>query len=150
MKYYFLIMFFLMMGCGASPLLNHTMEKNGLSGSFNPARAETYRFKKTTYQFTIDWLAGPSLGESKFLLRSWNKEDGTISGPYHNLPYELAIELWMPSMGHGSAPVKIKKLASGEYEVSSVHFIMGGKWDIIIRLMNKKDIIDEVIIPLTI
>ena len=51
-------------------------------------------------------------------------------------------------MGHGSSPVKIKKLGPGEYEVTSIYFIMGGGWEIYFQLLtNKDDVLDEVVLP---
>jgi hypothetical protein len=55
----------------------------------------------------------------------------------------------MTSMGHGSAPVKLKKIADGEYEVSNVQFIMGGKWEIKFQLKKDNQVFDETIVPLT-
>ena len=136
--------------CGESPLWNHAMEKSGISKNAYEHRAEGYKFSKTKYSFTLDWITGPLKGESKFILKSWHEDLGTLSGPYQDLPNDLHIYLWMPDMGHGSSPVKIKKLGSGEYEVTNVYFIMGGGWEIYFQLLkNKDDVVDEVIIPIS-
>ena len=89
------------------------------------------------------------MGVSRFIMKTWKKDSGTLSGPYQDLDKNLHIFLWMPSMGHGSVPVKIKKIDQGEYEVSDVHFIMGGKWEIKFQLKNSNQVFDEVVVPLS-
>ena len=42
----------------------------------------------------------------------------------------ITVVLWMPSMGHGSTPVKVEKLEPGTYRASQVFFTMKGDWEI--------------------
>lgn len=135
--------------CGESPLFNHEMEKAGLGKDTFQTSAEGHKFSKTNYSFSIDWITGPAKGENKFVIKSWHKDLGTLNGPYQDLPSDLHVYLWMPSMGHGSSPVKIHKVSQGEYEVSDAYFIMGGKWEIYFQLLNNKDVVDEVILPIS-
>lgn len=146
MKLLSFIFISMLVSCGESPLLNHKMESD-LGINIQAQRTEDFTFKKVNYQFSIDWIQGPGMGESKFILKSWSTETGTNQGPFKDLPQDLNIYLWMPAMGHGSAPVKIKKLDSGEYEVTNVFFIMAGKWEIHFQLKNKEAVIDEVVLP---
>jgi len=126
------------------------MEKNGLSKDLFSYRSESYKFAKTKFSFTLEWIAGPIKGDNKFVLKSWHQNLGTLSGPYQDLPNDLHVYLWMPDMGHGSAPVKIKKIALGEYEISDAYFVMGGTWEIYFQLLkNKDELIDEVILPVS-
>lgn len=60
-----------------------------------------------------------------------------------------AVQLWMPSMGHGSAPVQIAKVADGVYRISEVYFVMSGDWDIRVQQKNGKNILDQVVFPFT-
>jgi hypothetical protein len=148
LKLVFLSLF--LSSCGESPLWNHAMENNGLKKDSNEQVAESFKFSKTKFSFTLDWITGPIKGESKFILKSWHEDLGSLSGPYQDLPNDLHIYLWMPDMGHGSSPVKIKKLGTGEYEVNSIYFIMGGKWEIYFQLLkNKVDVLDEVVLPIS-
>ncbi|NUN07342.1 MAG: serine protease spb1 [Bdellovibrio sp.] len=62
----------------------------------------------------------------------------------------LAVLLWMPSMGHGSAPVKIERLSDYQYHVKNVYFIMPGDWEIRLLLKKDKKPIDQLYIPLMI
>ena len=83
-------------------------------------------------------------------MRTWKNDSGTMNGPYQDLEKDLHVFLWMPSMGHGSSPVKIQKVADGEYDVTNVNFIMGGKWDLRIQLKEGNQVVDEVVVPLSI
>jgi hypothetical protein len=151
MKLIGLLLFTLFLNsCGESPLLNHKMEKSGLGQNTLEQQDEGHKFTKTNFSFTLDWITGPLKGENKFILRSWHKDLGTLSGPYQDLPNDLHVYLWMPDMGHGSAPVKLTKIAQGEYEVANAYFIMGGLWEIHFQLLkNKVEVLDEVILPFT-
>lgn len=83
----------------------------------------------------LSWTQGPDAqgGESKMRLE-WH------DGATHNLiepGLPFAVTLWMPSMGHGSAPTKIERLldsqgkaVKGTYLVSNMYFVMPGDWDI--------------------
>lgn len=135
--------------CGESPLFNHSRE--ALKGLTNSALAESeaHQFKNAGHSFAIAWQEGPALGASRFLMKTWNNNSGTINGPYSNPPKKLHVFLWMPSMGHGSAPVKLKELGDGEFEVSEVQFIMGGKWEIKFQLKEGNQVTDETVISLS-
>jgi len=89
------------------------------------------------------------MGESRFRMQTWKSGISTVNGPYTDLP-SFKIYLWMPSMGHGSSPVSIKKLASGDYEVNNVFFIMGGRWELRFNILKNNEVVDEVILPYTI
>lgn len=125
------------------------MESNGVRLNVL-SESDELGFKKTNFSISIDWQEGPEQGESHFILRSWDRNLGTLSGPYQDLPGNLSIRLWMPSMGHGSSPVEIKKLDSGEYDVSKVYFIMKGAWELRLELKKDGQVVDEIIVPISI
>lgn len=56
----------------------------------------------------------------------------------------IAVVLWMPSMGHGSTPTEVVKIKTGEYEAREVYFIMPGEWEIRIQLKKNKEVVDQV------
>jgi hypothetical protein len=146
MKLFFIFLF--LVSCGASPLFNHKLENNRISDTLF-SESDELKFEKTNYSFIVSWIDGPKLGESKFILKTWDRNHGTLNGPYQDLILTPHVFLWMPAMGHGSAPVKIKKIAQGEYEISSVQFIMGGKWEIKFQLLKDDKIFDETVILLS-
>lgn len=107
-------------------------------------------FKKSNYSFVVAWKVAPKKGETSFFMRTWKNDVGTMNGPFQDLEKNLHIFLWMPTMGHGSAPVKIQKTAEGEYDVTNVQFIMGGKWDIKFQLKDGNQVVDEAVVSLSI
>ena len=114
------------------------------------SESDALSFRKSNYGFILSWVEGPKRGASKFIMKSWSKETGTMNGPYQDLPKNLFVFLWMPTMGHGSSPVKIKKLDNGEYEISDVQFIMPGKWEIKFQLKDGAQVFDETVVTLSI
>lgn len=114
-----LLMTFLLISCGKSPWSDYSIERGGnlnekVTGFCPLFQAEEFQ-----------WVRGPFNGaESEFQINFLEKPTA-----------DLNIELWMPSMGHGSAPVKIFADPSSEtlIHVRNVYFIMGGDWDIRIK-----------------
>lgn len=54
------------------------------------------------------------------------------------------VELWMPSMGHGSSPVTVEKISEGLYRAKNVFFIMPGEWEIRIQVRDGKNVTDQI------
>lgn len=84
------------------------------------------------------WLAGPQVGAESILQIEW------MNGADHS-PIEpvgsFSVVLWMPSMGHGSAPTVINRIINpqgqpqlGAFQVSRMYFVMGGDWDVEVTL----------------
>lgn len=63
-------------------------------------------------------------------------------------PSSLSVILWMPSMGHGSSPVKIEPLGDGKFRIHRVYFIMPGDWEVRVYLKNGPTILDQIFVPL--
>ena len=149
MKILSLTLLLLVSACGNSPLFNHKTESDSGSGKSVVDERGYLEFKKTDFAFTVTWEEGPQLGSSQFIMKTWNKKLGTISGPYQDLPKDLSVFLWMPAMGHGSAPVKLQKINDGEYKVSEVQFLMGGKWEVKFQLKDGGQVFDETVISVS-
>lgn len=84
-----------------------------------------------SYEVRIQFLKSPAVeGDSQFFL-IFSNNTSKLSVP---ISVEIkTLRLWMPSMGHGSAPVKIEDLGGGVFQVSHVFFIMPGDWQIQLR-----------------
>lgn len=100
----------------------------------------------------IQWLQKPnSQTQAYFLLRF---TQGKTNQPipldvFQNLAQNLKIILWMPSMGHGSVPVIIKKNSDNSFlTVERVYFIMPGDWEVRFQLKENENIVDETSIQL--
>jgi len=63
---------------------------------------------------------------------------------------DVAIVLWMPSMGHGSTPVTIERTDVGHYKASEIFFIMPGVWEIRYQLKDGDRVVDQSIQKITI
>lgn len=73
-----------------------------------------------------------------------------LEGHASTLPPQasLGVVLWMPSMGHGSSPVRVDPLSESRYRASRVFFIMPGEWEIHFQVHNSQgDLIDESVDP---
>ena len=60
---------------------------------------------------------------------------------------QVEVALWMPSMGHGSAPTQVQRtldqngqVMPGVFTVRNVQFIMGGEWEVRVRLTDDQGV----------
>jgi hypothetical protein len=60
-----------------------------------------------------------------------------------------SVVLWMPSMGHGSAPTKLEKISDGKFVVTNAWFVMPGSWSIMINY-SIDGTADQIIVPIEI
>jgi hypothetical protein len=95
-------------------------------------------FSTTGHAIDLIWLSPMNSNDvGHFLLIC--KKNNLAS----DIPTDFKIFLWMPSMGHGSSPVTINKIATGIYDVTDVYFIMDGDWQIKVQLKNGTSILEE-------
>lgn len=92
------------------------------------------------------WTVPPSEAHEAKLIITISSPDGDRI----DVISEVKVFLWMPDMGHGSAPVKIKKLYPGIYELSNIYFIMPGFWEFHIQFIYNNAIQSEVVWPINI
>ncbi len=84
------------------------------------------------------WIVGPQVPQESLLKVEWkNGADHSPTVP----PGPFEVVLWMPSMGHGSAPTSVLESLDtsgqpilGSYDVKNVFFLMGGDWDVNVTL----------------
>ncbi|MEN0057818.1 MAG: hypothetical protein AAGB31_03205 [Bdellovibrio sp.] len=102
--------------------------------------ADTNKFPKTSLLARLQWLTEINTSIPAELLVE-------LQGNLTQFD-ELTAHLWMPSMGHGSAPLRIDSLSPAKFHLSRMYFIMPGDWEV--RLLLKKDgqVIDQLFIPL--
>lgn len=95
----------------------------------------------------LQWLKKPNSTEYSHFQIQFKKLNSTESLSPEELNQifsELAVVLWMPSMGHGSTPVKLFHKSPGVIDVENVFFIMPGDWEIRIQLKHKMEIYDQI------
>ncbi len=127
--------------CNDSPLLNHKYGEN-------PKAQENedcpLNFSNNKLCSKIEWIVGPNgHGANSFNLKFWDSETGNKEGPYVDPEDSVNVQLWMPSMGHGSAPVTVERQEEGIYKATNVQFIMPGDWDIRVKLMDAATVVDQ-------
>lgn len=144
-------------GCGKSPLFHHEKERKLLGSEDLLSKPEVEDtpvnglviFSQSQMLGQLEWKILPQTqGESQFILRTWKK--GTSRRTLMDLPHTLFIKIWMPDMGHGSAPVSIQKIATGTYDVQQLYFIMPGYWDLHLQLKEQNHVVDEIKIGISI
>jgi hypothetical protein len=77
----------------------------------------------------------------------YNSMKLTLSGANINAFDQLESLLWMPSMGHGSSPVRIEKIDANTYRIYDMYFVMAGDWEVRIFLKKAGQSVDQVFIP---
>lgn len=132
----FLILLLSFYSCGKSPLL---MKKANEETQGQTNLESTKKFTTTGHSLELVWLSPINSTEAgHFLLIT------KINAKASDLPANFSLFLWMPSMGHGSSPVTIKKMATGVYDVTDVYFIMDGDWQMRIQLKNDSSVLEEI------
>lgn len=59
------------------------------------------------------------------------------------------VQLWMPSMGHGSTPTQVTQLDVGTYHAENIFFIMPGEWEIRFQIKDGDFVNDEARVRIT-
>jgi len=105
----------------------------------SPSENCALRFPNTQICVKAQWASAPSSTRPGELAITLSPE----------FPGVFSALLWMPSMGHGSAPVKIESLEQGRYRLTNMYFIMPGDWDVRLFLKNAAgEVVDQLFISL--
>lgn len=140
MKCLLLIGLVLFTGCGKSPLQMIKSKEAAVVTGLESAKV----FKTTEHTLTINWLSPINSTDEAHALLIVKKGQNAS-----DLPGDFKIFLWMPTMGHGSGPIAVKKLGTGLYDLSQVYFIMDGLWQLRIQLKSGNTVLDEQIFEYT-
>lgn len=118
-----------------------TPEDLNNQGLGTPSEECTLRFPNTQTCVQAQWAQAPSTARAGELVLTLSRQ---FAGG-------LTALLWMPSMGHGSAPIKIETLGPHQYRLSNLYFVMPGDWDVRLYLKNEMgEIVDQVFISLVV
>lgn len=131
-------------GC-AHPRYEETAPASPQESAEDPLASCDLEFTKSHFCASLNWEKKPTEEEAgSFVLEFHGDRDPS---QFVELIYPLVVVLWMPSMGHGSAPVTVESLGMGQYRISKVFFIMHGDWEIKIQIKSGQDVLDEVVLP---
>lgn len=138
----------LLAGCLNSPLFNHAKAENSgqrlqLAPRGSDASGCQLSFPQQGFCAKLSWDRFPTDDDAgEFTLRFWNPSLATEHGPYLTPALTVAAKLWMPSMGHGSSPIRI--IQTGDvYKGSNVYFMMSGEWELFIQLKQDRTVVEQ-------
>lgn len=97
----------------------------------------------------LTWEKFPTSEDFGSFIFKTGRENSADKSPLpQDLEGEIAVVLWMPSMGHGSSPVTVTKLDTGTYRADRVFFTMPGDWEIRIQRIVNGAAVDQAVIAL--
>ena len=97
-------------------------------------------FKENSLHLHAEFPVAPQVGEeSLMVLQAMDPKTHQKT----ELKDSVEVVLWMPSMGHGSAPTQVERAFDqsghpmlGTFLVRNVNFIMGGDWEVRVTLTD--------------
>ncbi len=139
-----LVIILLLLGACAKPRY-----VDGLEGKLDGISGECgFLFSSENLCLKTEWVQKPT--ESTFGEMTLSFVDRNDDSRFVDPIKDPFIVLWMPSMGHGSSPVKIERVDVGRYRATDIFFIMPGPWDIRYQLRDGIDVLEEKIQKITI
>jgi hypothetical protein len=109
-------------------------------GGGHPPLAGHLPFKNNTVHLHATFAAEPEVGTEAFL--SLEAKDAKTHQPV-DLQDDVEVSLFMPTMGHGSAPTQVERVLDskgnvlpGVFNVRSMYFTMAGDWDVSVTLTD--------------
>jgi hypothetical protein len=109
----------------------------------HPSHGGHLKFESQNFHAHLTWLQGPKgdASESEMQVEWHDATTHAIAEP----TFEFTVELMMPSMGHGSSPVRIERALDssgqpilGTFNVSEMYFTMPGAWDVEVKIKDSK------------
>lgn len=137
-------------GCAQPKYVEENKNTNGNNSAHEAGADCSTQFAGSQLCVSWYWERKPTSSEvgtfifKTYRLNAFDKtaiEINTISTP--------EVQLWMPSMGHGSTPTQVTQLDVGTYRAENVFFIMPGEWDIRFQIKNGDTVNDEAIVHIT-
>jgi hypothetical protein len=121
-----LLLVFALTSC-AKPNYSAKDENSGILGKPGSGRCTT-EAPAGSLCVKVTWEALPTETQfGSFIFTLSDLASDRLDLKDHN---PMSVILWMPSMGHGSSPVTVEKIAPGIYRAKKVFFNMKGDWEI--------------------
>lgn len=123
----------------ANPNYSNETTVNAQAQNNNNCNANcSLNFVRTNIQAQLSWNTKPVVeDESPFTLRFSAPPGAAVS-----------VRLFMPSMGHGSAPIKLQKVDEANYNATNVYFTMAGNWELIVSLKQGNQLVDQAVVKI--
>lgn len=146
----FLLPLALLLPACAQPVYREAAGTGTAGGQAAAAKGLVGKLKSSGLQVWLEWERMPSDEDfGSFLLKVGRPNLADGSPVLLDAADEVSVELWMPSMGHGSSPVSVEKIDLGTFRASQVFFTMPGDWEIRVEVREEARR-DQVALPVRI
>jgi hypothetical protein len=146
-----LILAFALLSLVACADRKYVSADGGNGGQGAEQKATCTPFKVSGLCASFAWKKFPQGKEfGEMIVKIWrpNAADGSMIP--QDVQGAVAVELFMPDMGHGSSPVQVERQDVGTFSATRVYFTMSGDWVIKVEIKEGNVIRDEADIPITI
>ncbi len=128
---YILLTVFSFVACARPQYLSPETSAENANSKARSTDGCVARFKISNACVNLKWEVRPTENTfGSFIFTTAEGASGLLKDLTNDSPLPLKIILWMPSMGHGSSPVTIEKIAPGVYRARDVFFNMKADWEI--------------------
>ena len=97
----------------------------------------------------VSWEQGPQSPDESIMQIEWQNSLGQAIEPN-----SFRVILFMPAMGHGSAPTQINRVLdqdgdprAGVFRIVNMYFTMGGDWDVQVVLISPNGSKETQVVP---
>lgn len=113
-----------------------------VSGFSQSPKTCAAQFQASKLCLNLQWEKAPTETEyASFLFFANDPASPSLLSPL--AAESVEVELWMPSMGHGSAKVFVEPLSPHVLRASHVSLYMKGEWEIRFRILKNGVKVDE-------
>jgi hypothetical protein len=146
------LLWILTSACGVSPALHHHSADAAKKESSTQPPTSTecpFSFPKAGLCASWTWIDVPAVEvELSASVKFWNAKTGTPNGPYVAPSSAFRPYLWMPSMGHGSSPIRVTPQETGTFLLEGIFFSMPRDWTLNIELKLGNNELEKANIPI--
>jgi hypothetical protein len=137
------------MTCCAKP--NYNSPATILNPQQKEAGECTTKFAHSNFCVGMSWEKIPASTSDygSFIFKIYRQNLADSSPVVLDPAGEVSVQLWMPSMGHGSSPITVDRLDLGTFRAGKVLFIMPGQWDIRFQIKGSSGDVDQAVITMT-
>ncbi len=119
-----------------------TLPVSAQDSHHHPRLAAHLSYKQDSIHMHASFPIAPIVNQESTLVLE--AKDAKTHQPI-DLNDNIEVVLWMPSMGHGSAPTQVERAVDGSgnilpgvFNVRNVYFIMGGEWEVRVSLTDSQ------------
>jgi hypothetical protein len=143
----FLVCLFTLISCAQPKYETAAAIESGKNQQSQKVSKCSTKFSISQYCVLWQWEKTPTADESGVLtlkvVRPNLLDDSAVPV---DLDSDPTLFLWMPSMGHGSAPnPRVSRIDIGSYRITDVFLIMPGEWEMKFQIKEGNQVQDEAV-----